>query len=79
VIDNDRGGVKEMVGVQMVGHSKDVVQWWIWFGWRTWNEKWPASRKGKTGWGSSRAGWLDGEEFAKVGLRGLGRLQGIVG
>jgi len=24
------------------------------------------SRNGETGWWSSRAGWLDGEKFAKV-------------
>ena len=69
--------VKKWCGVQVVDHSKDEVQWWIWLGWITWDEKWPGVEKGETGWWSSRAGWLDGEEFAEVS--GLGRLQGIVG
>jgi len=30
----------------VVGHSKDVVQWWTWLGWRTWDEKWPGVEKG---------------------------------
>jgi len=29
--------VTKWCGVQAVGHSKDVVQWWIWLGWRTWD------------------------------------------
>jgi len=29
VIGNDGGGGEEMVRVQVVSHSKDVVQWWI--------------------------------------------------
>jgi len=37
--------VKKWRGVQVVGHSKDVVQWWIWLGWRTWDEKWPGIEK----------------------------------
>jgi len=68
VIGNDSGGGKEMVrGSGGIVHSKDMVQWWIWLGWRTWDEKWPGSRKGETGWWTSRAGWLDGEKFAKAG------------
>ena len=61
----------------MVGYSKDVVQWWIQLGWRTRDENLPGSRKGKTGGCSGRAGWLDGEDFAKV--RALGGLQGVIG
>jgi len=37
------------------------------------------SRKGATGGGSGRAGWLNGEKFAKVFLSGLGGLEGVVG
>ena len=35
------------------------------------------SRKGETGGGSGRAGWLNGEKLAKVS--GLGGLEGVVG
>jgi len=38
--------VKKWCGVQVVGHSNDVVQWWIWVGWRTWDEKRPGVEKG---------------------------------
>ena len=76
VIGNDVLEVKKWCGVQVVARSfqkRDAVMNML--GWRTWDEKWPGSRKGETGWWSSRAGRLDGEEFAKV--RGLGRLQGV--
>jgi len=32
--------VKKLCGVQVLGHSKDVEQWWIWLSWRTWDEEW---------------------------------------
>ena len=35
------------------------------------------SRKGETGGGSGRAGWLKGEKLAKVSR--LGGLEGVVG
>jgi len=38
-------GGKEKCGLQVAGHSKDVVQWWIWLGWRTWDEKLRRSRR----------------------------------
>ena len=37
---------KKWCGVQVVAHSKDVVQWLIWLGWKTWDEKWPGVEKG---------------------------------
>jgi len=40
-------GVKKRCVVQVAGHSRDVVQWWIWLRWKTWDEN---DRGVKKGW-----------------------------
>ena len=45
-IGNENDGGKEKIRVQVAGHFKDVVLWWIRLGWRTWDEKWPGVEKG---------------------------------
>ena len=73
MIGNDGGGDK-INGAEVI--PKTWGQRWIWLVWRTLRcHRW--SRKGETGGGGGRAGWLDGEQFAKV--RGLGGPQGVVG
>jgi len=37
--------IRNRCGVQVTGPSKDVMQWWTWLVWRTWDETRPRGRE----------------------------------